>query len=253
MAADSGARLGCLSIAAPAYNEAQGLAAVVESWLAYLSRQPDLERFEIVVCDDGSVDGTGAVLERLAAAHPEVKPVRHPANQGAAAALATAIRATTLDWVLLLDADGQFPIENLDAFRRALARRPADAYIGARARKQGGLVSRFGSLASGWLCNLFHGTRYADFNCALKLVRGGLLRSLALEARGLNYSTDVTAKLVEAGAPPVEVPVLHAPRGHGRSSVRPKDALDRLLFVLYLGARRCLVRRAVLRAGSHGR
>ena len=106
---------------------------------------------------------------------------------------------------------------------------------------------RLGSWSSGALCNLFHDTHYRDFNCALKLVDGSVLRTISLEAKGLNYSGEITSKLIERGLRLLEVDVDHNPRVSGRSSARKlRAALDRLLFVLYIGFRQFLFRHDVL-------
>ena len=240
------AQIQTLSIAAPAYNEAAGIEAVAMEWIHYLKAAPVSQRFEIVVCNDGSRDATGSILDGVATRFPEMKPVHHPVNQGAAAALTTAIRHTTGDWVLLLDSDGQFPIRNLPAMLAAMDGTTA-AVTGARTAKRDSAFAQAGSALSGMLCNWFHGTRYRDFNCALKLVRGDILRSLPLEARGLNYSGEITSRLLERGVHPVEVEVEHHDRKHGVSSARRlRSAVDRLLFVLYIGVRQVLIRQAVL-------
>ncbi len=95
-----------LSLAAPAYNEVEGIEAVVSDWIAYLEKAEFVSDYEIVVCNDGSKDATGAILDKMAEANPHVKPVQMQKNQGAAAALTTAIAHTTKDWVLLVDSDG---------------------------------------------------------------------------------------------------------------------------------------------------
>jgi glycosyltransferase involved in cell wall biosynthesis len=237
-----------IAVAAPAYNEAAGLERVVGHWLEYLRGHKEVARFEIVVCNDGSRDGTGYFLDRAAAAAAEIRPVHHERNEGAAAALATAIGRTTADWVLLLDADGQFPIENLDRVVSLLDQAGARAFIGVRSRKRGSAFERFGMWASGLLANLFHGTRLRDFNCAFKVVHGPLLRSLVLEAKGLNYSTEITSRLVECGVTLHEVEIEHAARGWGRSSATSwRSVVHRALFVLYLGVRQLLLRWGVLR------
>ena len=102
-----------LSVAAPAYNEAAGIEAVVAEWHGFLGARTDIASFEIVVCNDGSKDRTGEILDRLARQYPQVRPLHFAQNQGAAAALNAAIAATTGDWVLLIDSDGQFPVQNL--------------------------------------------------------------------------------------------------------------------------------------------
>ncbi|HUE65209.1 MAG TPA: glycosyltransferase family 2 protein [Rhizomicrobium sp.] len=234
-----------LSIAAPAYNEAECIAAVVAEWHDFLSTQA-LADFEIVICNDGSKDDTGAILDRLAGAYPRLMPLHFSANQGAAAALNAAISATTGDWVLLLDSDGQFPIQNLPDMLEALRRSGGLAAIGIR-RKKDVAFARFGSWASGLLCNLAHGSRLRDFNSAFKLVSGPVLRRLGLEAKGMNYSTEVTSRLLERGIIPVEVTIEHRPRTTGASSMKLLcGARDRFLFVLYVILRQALLRRGIL-------
>jgi len=246
----SGSLLQTLSVAAPAYNEAEGIAQIVSRWREVLHEHHSLQAFELVICNDGSKDKTGEVLRNLSARIPELRVVEHAVNRGAGAALTTAIQATRFDWVFLIDSDGQFPIEALPAFAEQIAR-GAVAVIGVRTAKHDSLFARFGSWSSGRLCNWFHGTDYRDFNCALKLVRGDLLRSLHLEAAGLNYSAEVTSKLLERGVVLAEVEVEHLSRQHGTSSMRMiRGAFHRALFVSYIGLRQFLLRNKILQRVS---
>ena len=234
-----------LSVAAPAYNEAEGIVAVVADWHDFLATQ-GLADFEIVICNDGSKDDTGAILDRLALSYPRLRPLHFNANQGAAAALNAAIAATRGDWVLLLDSDGQFPIQNLPDMLAALRQSGGLAAIGIR-KKKDVAFARFGSWASGVLCNWAHGSHLRDFNSAFKLVSGPILRGLGLEAKGMNYSTEVTSRLLECGIVPVEVTIEHRPRTTGTSSMKlVRGARDRVLFVLYIVLRQALLRRRIL-------
>jgi glycosyltransferase involved in cell wall biosynthesis len=241
-----------LSIAAPAYNEGQGIVPVVEHWLEYLRGRTDLGSFEIVICNDGSRDDTAKKLESIASGEERLVVIEHGVNQGAGAAVATAIAGTTSEWVLLIDSDGQFGIENFDVLLQGVRASGAPAAIGVRTKKLDSAFARFGSWSSGLLCNYFHRTNYRDFNSACKLVKGDLLRSLRLECKGLNYSTDVTSKLVERGVKIAEVEIAHLPRVAGTSSLRKfRGARDRFLFVLYLGFRQFLIRMRILRAWKY--
>ena len=214
-------------------------------WLTYLRQASLADEFEIVVCNDGSKDQTGPLMDELARMNPEFKPVHHHVNQGAAAALTTAIGHTQGDWVLLIDSDGQFPVENLPAMMAAVGR--SAAVVGVRPKKQDSAFTRLGSAMSGWLCNFFHGTHYRDFNCALKLIDGHVVRGLHLEAKGLNYSGEVMSKLLERGIRLAEVEVTHSKRTHGVSSAKAlKGARDRFLFVMYIGLRQLLLKTKVL-------
>jgi dolichol-phosphate mannosyltransferase len=237
-----------LSVAAPAYNEAANIAAVVTEWRDYLAGHPAISAWEIVVCNDGSSDETGAILADLQKECPELVVVNFPQNRGAGAAIAAAVAHTRMDWVVLLDSDGQFPIANLDAFLDRVRAGEADAFSGARIRKADRLAYRFGSAASGAVSNLTLGTRYRDFNSIFKVVRGPLLRSLPLESCGMNCSTEITAKVAELGHTWVEIPIEHRERGGGARAWRfLRGARDRALFVGYLAYRRWLLRRGVLR------
>jgi len=235
-----------LSVAAPAYNEAAGLEAVIGDWHRFLSAQTSLAEFEIVVCNDGSKDKTGDILDRLTLSYPQLRPLHFARNQGAAAALNAAIAATTGDWVLLMDSDGQFPIEKLPDMLAALRQSGGRAAIGIR-QKQDTAFARFGSWTSGLVCNLVHGSRLKDFNSAFKLVWGPTLRGLKLEAKGMNYSTEVTSRLLECGIVPVEVAIEHRARGTGTSHMRlMRGALHRFLFVGYIALRQLLLRLGIL-------
>ena len=235
-----------LSLAAPAYNEAAGIETVVAEWHRFLSGQDGVAEFEIVICNDGSRDRTGDILDRLTLPFPQLRVLHFARNQGAAAALNAAIAATRHDWVLLLDSDGQFPIANLPAMLAALRSSGTRAAIGIRHKKDGAFA-QFGSWASGGVCNLLHGSRLADFNSAFKLVWGPTLRGLGLEAKGMNYSTEVTSRLLERGIVPVEVAIEHRLRTSGSSHMRlVRGAADRFLFVTYIALRQLLLRLGIL-------
>ena len=235
-----------LSVAAPAYNEAAGLEAVIAEWHSFLAAQTSVAEFEIVICNDGSKDATGDILDRLTLSYPQLHPLHFAKNQGAAAALNTAIAATKGDWILLMDSDGQFAVENLPDMLAALGRSSGQAAIGIR-KKKDAAFAQFGSWASGLVCNLVHGSRLKDFNSAFKLVWGPTLRGLGLEAKGMNYSTEVTSRLLERGIVPVEVEIAHRPRTTGTSSMKlVRGAAHRFLFVLYIALRQLLLRLNIL-------
>ena len=236
-----------LSIAVPAFNEGQGIEAVVQHWYDYLKKEANISAFEIVVCNDGSTDDTRLILDKMAAQYAEIRPLHFGQNKGAAAALSAAIRYTRWEWVLLMDADDQFPIENVSSMIAALCIKPVLAVLGVREKKDN-FWARWGSKISAGFCNFSHGSRLQDFNSAFKLVSGPLLRSLILEAKGMNYSTEVTSRLLELQAPMTEIAIEHRARIVGVSHTRLlKDGLHRLLFVSYLSLRQLLLKYEVLR------
>ena len=149
--------------------------------------------------------------------------------------------------MLLIDADGQFPITNLAAMLAAVRAQRVPAAIGIRQKKDR-RFARFGTASSALVCNLVHRSAIRDFNSAFKLVWGPLLRALDFEARGMNYSTEVTSRLLEAGVPITQLAIEHRPRAAGASNMKLfRGAVDRLLFVTYIALRQALLGTGVLR------
>ena len=237
-----------LSIAAPAYNESAGICPTLGTWHAFLSRAPDIASFEIVICNDGSTDTTGQLLDELTTRYPQLIPLHLPTQQGAAVALSRAIAATRLDWVLILDTDNQCPIENLPFFLHAVQNNQ-DALViaGIREQQQRAVRYRLGSRLSGTVCNLLYGSQLRDFNSAYKLIRGDVVRALLLETKGMNYSTEMTARLLERRIAIHEVVIKHLPRTSGRPTVSFwRASWHRLLFTLYLAIRQGLLKCGIL-------
>jgi polyisoprenyl-phosphate glycosyltransferase len=101
-----------VSVVLPAYNEAAGLAAVVERVLSALGAWS----YEIIIVDDGSIDDTWQVIESLASAHPGVWGIRFTRNFGQQAALLAGLSAARGRVAITMDSDGQHPPELLPRF-----------------------------------------------------------------------------------------------------------------------------------------
>jgi glycosyltransferase involved in cell wall biosynthesis len=237
-----------LAIAAPAFDEAAGIETCVTGWIAALSQRAALSYAEIVVCNDGSRDATGMLLDRLATHSPLVRPVHLARNRGAAQAMRTAIAHTRAEWVLLLDSDGQFPIDCLASFEAAqLANPDARAFVGERTHKEDVGFARAGARLTTAALNALYGTRYRDLSSACQLVRGDVLRALSIDARGLNYSVEISSRLLEAGIRPVAVPIAHRAREAGRSTrTLVRSTFERGALVSYLAMRRALLASGVI-------
>jgi glycosyltransferase involved in cell wall biosynthesis len=95
-----------LTVVVPAYNECDNLPHVLADLIAFL--RGACREFEVLVVDDGSTDGSAAVVP----AEPEVRVVRHPQNRGLTAALRTGFYGANRDFVTWVPADGQIaPVE----------------------------------------------------------------------------------------------------------------------------------------------
>ena len=193
---------------------------MITEWHGFLSAQSGVAEFEIVICNDGSKDATGDILDRLTLSFPQLRPLHFAQNQGAAAALNAAIAATKGDWVLLMDSDGQFPIENLPDMLAALRRSGGQRRHRHPPEERCRLSPNSAAGPAAWSAIWCMAAGCSDFNSAFKLVWGPTLRGLGLEAKGMNYSTEVTSRLLERGIVPVEVAIAHRPRTTGASSMK---------------------------------
>ena len=94
----------------PATSSTFGTPVVSEPLLDVADRVLDVQ---IVVCNDGSTDGTRAVLEKLQAQMPNLKVVHHEKNQGYGASVRTGCDNADKTWVAFMDSDGQFKAQDL--------------------------------------------------------------------------------------------------------------------------------------------
>jgi phenylacetate-CoA ligase len=125
-----------LSVVAPCLNEAASLPELVAR-VAAAFRDPRLRgvETELVVVDDGSVDGTWDALDRLRTELPTLRPVRHPHRRGIPGAWRTGIAQATGDVVCVIDGDLQYEPEDIPRLWEARVRTGADIVQGVRARE----------------------------------------------------------------------------------------------------------------------
>lgn len=211
------------SIIVPSYNEAPGLAAVLDE----LTRAcPDAE---IIVVNDGSTDDTEQVARKF-----PVTVVSHAVNRGYGAALKTGIGRAGQDRVVFFDADGQHDSRHIRPMLEALA--DADLVIGERrAYTRKSPLHWVGRRALSRLVRFLTRLDLRDINCGLRAVRRGVIRRyINLLPDGFSFSTTSTVVFAKFGHRlafhPVEVR-----RRIGRSSVRlVRDGYNTLLLVIRL-------------------
>ncbi len=103
-----------LSIVMAAYNEDEALPACVDRTLEFL--RAHVSDPELIIVDDGSSDGTPALIDALAETHPEVRAEHLAQNSGMGAALLRGFEVATKEWVTIMPADGQIDAYDLLAF-----------------------------------------------------------------------------------------------------------------------------------------
>jgi glycosyltransferase involved in cell wall biosynthesis len=215
-------RVAALSYFFPAHDEAENIEALVEEALVELDRMA--ERFEIVCVDDGSTDGTAAIADGLAAAHPDiVRVVHHATNQGYGAAVRSGLRAARYPLICFTDGDRQFRVADL---ARLLGRlegsaaggRPADVVAGYRIRRADPPLRLAYARVYRACLRIFFGLAVRDPDCACKLFRREALTGVRVESDGAFLSAELLIKIGRRGGVILEQGVPHHPRTAGRAS-----------------------------------
>ena len=222
----------------PTYNEIDNLAEIV----ARVRRSaPDVD---ILVVDDASPDGTGALADRLAAADPHVRVVHRPGKQGLGAAYSEGFRVALdagYDLIGEMDADGSHQPEQLPLLLAATA--DADLVIGSRWVRGGSVVnwpwhrlalSRAGNLYT----RLLLGIGVRDATAGFRVFRRQTLEKVRLErvqSLGYVFQVELVYRTLRAGLRVTEVPIEFVERVRGDSKMTPEVARESLVRITRWG------------------
>src|SRR5215471_1689714 len=221
-----------LSILMPVYNER----TVVERCISLVLAAPLPENMdrELIIVDDCSTDGTYSILERLAAAHAEIRLFRHSVNQGKGAAVRSAIQQASGDFSLIQDADLEYDPEEYPTLLKPLLDGRADAVFGSRymAGVQTrvllfwhSMINKTLTLVSNMFCNL----NLTDMETCYKVFRTDLLKSIPIRSNRFGFEPEIVMKSAKRKLRIYEVPISY----HGRTyeegkKINWKDGLKAL-------------------------
>lgn len=214
-----------LSVLIPAFNESAGIRTVVEGVLRH---HPGAE---VIVCDDGSTDGTMNALEGV-----PVRVVRHRGNRGYGATWKTLAEHATRRTIIYFDGDGQFDPADITRLVDAFDKGGHDLVSGSRTAGSGQPIAR---RPGKWLlhrfANWFAPTLIPDVNCGLRVFdREAFLPYLSLLPDGFSCSTTSLLAYLSTGRD-VGFVDISVRRRIGTSSVRMfRDGFGTLLLILRL-------------------
>ena len=190
-----------LSVVIPAYNEAGRLPATLDKLQAYFAAQR--LRYEIIVVDDGSSDGTAQLVASRQRQNAGLRLLRYTPNRGKGYALKQGLAAAHGDWVLMTDSDLSTPIEEAAAFL-ALARQGFDVVIGSRALADSQVVVRqawyrqnMGRIFN-LMVRLLGLSPFRDTQCGFKLFHGAVAAEIGRRLTLDGFCCDVEMLLIAA-------------------------------------------------------
>jgi len=198
-----------LSVLMPVYNESSTLEAAVGRVLgvAYPCEM------ELVLVDDGSTDGTGAIMDTLTG---PVVVHHHPTNRGKGAAVRTAAGLASGDYVIVCDADLEYTPSDIPALLRPVLEGEAEVVFGTRTFGSHTAYSFWyvvGNWAVTMAANVLFNAWLSDLETCFKVMPLALYRSLELREEGFGVEPEITAKLLRRRIRPYEVPITYRARG----------------------------------------
>ena len=214
-----------VSIVIPVFNErktvGQIIRAVEEADLGPVEK-------EIIIVDDGSIDGTKEVLASLVTRH---RIIYQPKNLGKGAALRRGFEFAAGDYIINHDADLEYDPADLIFLVRPVLDGRADVVFGSRLldpSKNKYVYKRYlwGGLFLNFLVNALTGIRVNDIFSGSKLFPRSALNRISLKSKGFEIETELAIKLSRAGYRILEVPISYkARRIEEGKKIRPRDGL----------------------------
>lgn len=205
---------GKISLVLPAHNEEPNIRTVVEEAAQVLPTA--FSSYEIVVVNDGSKDRTLEIAEALHSEDPNVKVVNHPVNRGYGAALTSGFNAATGDFIMFMDSDRQFDINDIQLLKPFV--QDYDIVAGYRIKRNDPAHRLLNAKIFGTAVRVLFDIKVRDIDCAFKIMHSNVLKGINLESPGALINTEILAKAKVQGCTLTQVGVHHYARQAGAQS-----------------------------------
>jgi len=201
-----------LTVIIPIYNEVNTLREILKRVEATQLA------FEILLVDDGSVDGTREILNDLDG-QGIFRVILHEKNQGKGAAVRTGIQNARGDIILIQDADLEYDPRDYPKLLKPLEEGLADVVYGSRFLGAPRRVAMFWNMVANKLLtlmtNILYNTILTDMETGYKVFRREVIADIPLHACRFNFEPEFTAKILKRGVRIFEVPITFNPRDYG--------------------------------------
>ena len=206
-----------ISIILPALNEEQNIEGLSKEIMEYFEQRNI--PYELIIVDDGSTDNTGHIADTLAQKYPTVVTIHHNHNKGYGKSLRDGFEAGRQDYLFFTDADRQFRIKSFDSFLPLFEEGRVDMIIGFRIDRKDNRLRKFLAWCYNRIVRTLFSLPYRDIDCAFKLFKKDVFRSLELTSDDFLFNAELLAKAQVKKYAIVQLGVEHHPRSGGTSTV----------------------------------
>ena len=198
-----------LSIIMPVFNEVKTIREIVKR-----VQNVGLTH-EIVIVDDGSVDGTREILTELEKM-PDVRVILHEHNQGKGAAVVTGMKAAVCDVMLIQDADLEYDPRDYPVLLKPLEENIADVVFGSRFLGGPRRPIMFWNMVANKILtlvtNILYNNILTDMETGYKCFRREVVEGMTIKAKRFDFEPEFTSKLLKKKVRIYEVPISFNPR-----------------------------------------
>jgi len=220
-----------LSVIMPVYNEAATLDSMLQRVLKDVPHN-----LELIIVDDGSTDGSGAIADACAVADSRVR-VLHQENGGKTAALRAGIEISRGAIVIVQDADSEYDPSEIDPVIQPILKGHADVVYGSRflVRRAARVLYYYHYLANSFLTrlsNVLTNLNMTDVETGYKAFRGDIIRNMIIRSSGFGIEIEVTAKIAKLGVKVYEVPISYYGRTYMEGKkIGMKDGIAAIWYI----------------------
>lgn len=221
-----------VSILIPVFNEKDTLEILLDK--VEQANFAGLEK-EIILVDDCSVDGTIEIMKNLSSKY---KVLFHEKNQGKGAAIKTAIKEATGDFVVIQDADLEYLPDDYDKLLPILINDEADVVYGSRFKNEENLKNfmwknKLANKFLTFLANICLGTKLTDMETCYKAFKKEIIQGISIKSNRFDFEPEITAKLARKRVRFKEVSISYFGRGHDEGKkITWKDGLYAIFAII---------------------